>query len=372
MKKILFFINTLGTGGAEHVLVDIANSLDKNKFDITIKTIYDINVYEDSINSNIKVESFYHTKKNKFIDKIYRKILYLKIMHYKKEKLYKMFIKDNYDIEVAFLEGLPTKVIAGSSNKQSKKIAWIHTDFKTNKEASLFFKSFDDEIGTYKKYTEIYCVSDESKKSFCDIYNIKNNVFAIYNIINKEKVKRNSKDKCLLNNTFNIITVGRLVVQKGHLRLLNAYSNVLNKLNINTHLYIVGDGPERALVESEIKKLDLVTNVTLLGNQENPYKYMANSNLYVCSSLTEGYSLVILEALTVGIPVLTTRCAGVAHILNDGEFGLIVDNSTEGLEKGLIELINNPQKLNEYKENIKKNYSKYEFSVDKIEKQILK
>ena len=62
MKKILFLINTLGMGGAEHVLVDIVNQLDPDKFDITIKTIYDINVFEKQINKNIKIDTFYKSK----------------------------------------------------------------------------------------------------------------------------------------------------------------------------------------------------------------------------------------------------------------------------------------------------------------------
>lgn len=372
MKKILFFINTLGTGGAEHVLVDIVNNLDPKKFDITIKTIYDINVYKDTINSNIKVEHFYKSKKNKFIDKIFRKFLYLKIMHYSNKRLYKMMIKDNYDIEVAFLEGLPTKIISGSTNVNSKKIAWVHTDLKSNTESYMFFKSLEEHKQTYKKYNEIYCVSDESKEAFFKVFNFKKNVHVLYNIIDKQKILNNSLEKVNLSEKFNIVNVGRLTTQKGHIRLLNAYKKALKKFNKETHLYIIGDGNEKEKIESEIKKLSLTNNVTMLGNQNNPHKYVSKSDLYVCSSYAEGYSLVILEALTLGIPVLTTNCAGMNQILNDGEFGLIVNNDDKSLEKGLIEIVNNVDKLNSYKEEIKKNYSKYEVGIEKIENQILK
>ena len=107
----MFLINDLIIGGAEHVLVDIVNRLDTKKFDITIKTIYDSNYYAKELNKNIKLENFYHTKKNKLFDRICRKILYLKLLHYRKEKLYNMIISKKYDIEVSFLEGLPTKII---------------------------------------------------------------------------------------------------------------------------------------------------------------------------------------------------------------------------------------------------------------------
>lgn len=372
MKKILFFINTLGTGGAEHVLVDIVNNLNPQKFDITIKTIYDINVYKNELNDNIKVESFYKTKKNKFIDKVFRKFLYLKIMHYSNKKLYKMFIKDKYDIEVAFLEGLPTKILSASPNKDSKKIAWVHTDLKNNTESYMFFKSLDEHKNTYKKYNEIYCVSDESKDAFYDVFNFKKNVYVLYNIIDKQKILTKSLEDAKLSDKFNIINVGRLTHQKGHIRLLNAYKNALSKIKKETHLYIIGDGPEKEKIELEIKKLNLSNNVTMLGRQDNPYKYVKNSNLYVCSSYAEGYSLVIMEALTLGIPVITTECAGMKQILNNGEFGLITENNDKSFEKDLIKIINNDKVLNNYQEKIKKNYSNYNKGIEKIEKELLK
>ena len=372
MKKILFFINTLGTGGAEHVLVDIVNNLDPTKFDITIKTIYDINVYKDELNNNIKVESFYKTKKNKFIDKIFRKFLYLKIMNFSNKTLYKMMIKDKYDIEVAFLEGLPTKILSGSTNKDAKKISWVHTDLKNNTESYYFFKSLKEHKQTYQKFNEIYCVSDEAKEAFYEVFKFKKNVHVLYNIIDKQKIINKSLENVKLSKKFNIINVGRLTEAKGHIRLLNTYKNVLDKLNKETHLYIIGDGEEKEKIEEEIKKLNLKDHVTMLGRQDNPYKYVSKSDLYICSSYAEGYSLVIMEALTLGIPVLTTECAGMKQILNNGEFGLIVENNDKRLEEGIITLINNQDKLNKYKENIKNNYSKYEAGIKKIEKELLK
>jgi len=372
MKKILFFINTLGTGGAEHVLVDIANNLDPKKFDITIKTIYDTNIYGEQLNSNIKFESYYKTKKNKLLDRIFRKILYLKLMNYSSSKLYNMIIKNKYDIEVAFLEGLPTKIISASSNSKSKKIAWVHCDLKINKDSDIFFNSELEQIDTYNKFDEIYCVSNRARQEFINRFSISDKVYTLYNIVDKDKVIKKSQEKVSLSDGFNIVTVGRLTKQKGFERLIEAYSQIIDKVKIKSHLYIIGDGEERKNIEEKIKNEGMQEHVTLLGNHVNPYKYMKNCDLYVCSSYSEGYSLAIVEALTLNLPVLTTDCADQKQMLNNGEFGMIVENDMQHLSNGLLRLLNNRKIMDEYKQNIEQNYFKYENNIKKIEEQLLK
>ena len=119
MKKILFLINSLEAGGAEKVLTDIVNNLDYTKYDITVKTIYDIGIYKRHLNSEIKYKSIIKFKNN-FLQRvfgyIFRNIIPGKLR-------YKLFIKNKYDVEIAFLEGLPVKVLSYSTNKKSSKIS---------------------------------------------------------------------------------------------------------------------------------------------------------------------------------------------------------------------------------------------------------
>lgn len=370
MKKIIFLINTLNIGGAEHALVDIANALNKEEFDVTIKTIYDSNSFSDIINSDVKIESYYKTKKNKILDKVCRKMAYLKIKNFSNKTLYKMIIKKKYDIEVAFLEGLPTKIIAGSTSA-AKKIAWVHCDFQINKDSDYFFKNFKEQKETYQKYNEIYCVSEKSKQSFEKRFNIRENTFIIHNILDERIIKEKSLEKVDLLDGFNIISVGRLTEQKSYERLIEAYNNSIKKIKEKTHLYIVGEGEARKKLEDTIRKFKLENQVTLLGMQTNPYKYVSKCQLYVCSSISEGYSLVIQEALLLGIPILTTRCLSENELFNGKKFGQIVDNSIDGLTKGLIELINNKKKLNEMKKEITEKYKKNN-EIIKIQNQLLK
>ena len=372
MKKILFFINTLGMGGAEHVLVDIVNNLDPKKFDITIKTIYDNDFYLKDLNSNIKVETFYKTNKNKFIDKLIRKVIHYIIKHFNNKLLYKIFIKRKYDIEVAFLEGIPTKIISNSNNKKSKKISWVHCDFEVNSDSDFYFKNINQQINSYKKFDEIYCASKKAKDAFCNRFNIKNRVFVVYNIVDYKNIRIKSKDQCELSkNKINLITVGRLNYQKGYIRLIEAINQVHKKVKNKFHLYIIGDGEERQKIEQAIKNNNLDNCVTLLGSQKNPYKYMKNSDVFICSSYSEGASLVILESIALKLPILATDCGDFNDLIKENNVGLVVKNNLDDLVRGLEEILNNSKTIQEYKNNITDDIILNFASIKVIEKNLL-
>ena len=118
---------------------------------------------------------------------------------------------------------------------------------------------------------------------------------------------------------------------------------------LDFELWVVGDGPERKELEHQTRILNLNERVRFLGLQTNPYYFMRQGDIFVCSSLYEGFNLTVLEALAVGLPVVSTNCTGPTEILAGGKYGLIVENSTEGLFDGLSIMIKN--------ENVRKKYS---------------
>ena len=141
-----------------------------------------------------------------------------------------------------------------------------------------------------------------------------------------------------------IVTVGRLEPPKSIDRLLNAVQG------LPVELQIVGDGSLRDKLCNEIEALGEQTQVQMLGFLSNPYSVMANADLYVCSSLSEAYSSSVQEAVLLGIPVLTTDCAGMREILHNGAFGMIVENTTVALREGLIAILQDKALLIRYKD----------------------
>ena len=146
-------------------------------------------------------------------------------------------------------------------------------------------------------------------------------------------------------NGLKIITVGRLSFEKGFDRLIR----ILKKLerDFEFELWILGEGPERQKLEDLIDS-EKVESVKLLGYQNNPYAFLKKADLYVCSSLFEGYSTSVAEARILGVPVLTTECAGMDEILEKGKYGIIVENNDSALYCGLERVLTDPSLLDKF------------------------
>jgi len=136
-----------------------------------------------------------------------------------------------------------------------------------------------------------------------------------------------------------IIAMGRLAVQKGYPYLLTAFAQVVSKFPCR--LVILGEGKERDSLAKLVRRLGIERQVDFLGFQKNPFKYLAHSDIFVLSSLWEGFALVILEAMTCGIPVISTRCpSGPDEIITDGVNGLLVPVADEkALAEAMLRLL---------------------------------
>lgn len=367
-KKVLFLIHTLQVGGAEKVLVNLVNKMDKNKYDITVmtvintgafikeldkdinyKTIFSINF----LNSNNKDSSGNLLNKTSKIKTILANLYKFMWRHINCEKIYKKYIKEDYDIEIAFLEGISAKIIASSTNKESKKIAWIHVDLINERKTEKFFKKNEEKL-VYEKFEKIVAVSKHVKEQFIKKYNYDvNKVIVKYNPIDEKYISLCSNEKLLdIEKTrFTLCTVGRLSVQKGYDRLLKAVRR-LNEAKLVFDLWIIGVGAEEDKLKQYIKENNL-DNVKLLGYKKNPYNYMKNADMFVCSSRAEGFSTVVSEAIILGIPVITTDCSGMKELLGENqEYGIICKNEEDALFNGLFDILSNKEKYIYYKNKI--------------------
>lgn len=108
----------------------------------------------------------------------------------------------------------------------------------------------------------------------------------------------------------------------------------------------------------------------MLGFQKNPYKYMSQADLFVCSSRAEGFSTVVTEALILGLPVVTTDCAGMRELLGDNEFGIVADNNDEAIYLALKDMLEDRDKYQHYKKQALKrsSYFSMERSISELEK----
>ena len=355
MKKILFVTESLNIGGMEKVLVDIANALVQRNYDVTI-LLYMPNSKDNlqkQLDPKIKV-----IQKGRKPFKIVRKIPYIRryYRNYKWEKrtsarsLYKYYVgKERYDVEIAFYRGPSIKIISGSTNRSSKKIAWVHTDFKLCDPKSImhFFNNLEEVKSAYKKFDKIVSVSNKARESFIDVIGCEANATTIYNMIPVEHITQKSKEPCSQKKQrFTMITVGRLIEAKGYDRLLRVIKR-LNQDGFLFDMWLVGYGRNEDELRNFVENNHL-ENVKFLGYQENPYAYMAQADLFICSSIREGFSIVVAEAMACGLPVISTKCTGPTEILNDGEFGILVENDEESIYEGLKGILSNPKTISNY------------------------
>ncbi len=367
MKKILFVLPSLSVGGLERVQVTIANALADKGYDITVMTFDDGEDLASELNPKVR---FIHKQPKPF--PLRRRMKYIWTFYdsgrwetrTSAKNLYKYYVgKEKYDIEIAFFRGRSVKIISGSTNKSSKKFAWVHNDYKLCGGVTANFKSLDDAKQAYTKFDKIVSVSNQAGASFKEVIGRTDNVTTIYNMLPVEDILKKASEPCDIEKTkFTVVSIGRLNEQKGFDRLLESV-NQLNQKGLDFDLWIVGEGEERAKLEKYISENN-ITNVKLLGNQSNPFKYLKQADLAVCSSRFEGYNLTVAEALILDKPVLSTECTGPCEILDNGNYGYICENSVEGITNGLNELISNPSTLEKYR-NMAKTRKSF-FEKDKI------
>ena len=321
-KSIVFGITKLDIGGAERVLVDIINNI-SDKFNITVFTIYSGGILEKELNHNVKIVSLYQNQ---------NRVLPLYIL-LNSRKIYNKFIKNNFDIVVAFLEGPITRIFRFKNKKSVRKIAWVHNDitkvFGNNIKAKIK-KKLDKSV--YKNYDEIVFVSNENKNSFKNLYGNIGKQIVIYNYLDKNRIIEKSKEnKEILKKeeTPIFVTVARLTKQKGIDRLIKVHKRIIDD-GIKHKIYVIGDGVEKDKLKKLIKQFKIEKSFILLGKKENPYCYIKSADYFCLLSLYEGYGMVIEEAKIFNKPILITKTAAVEAV-RDYEKSLIIENNEEDI-----------------------------------------
>lgn len=381
-RKILFIIPTFSLGGVEISLLNLINSLNKEEYEIHLMAISDNTGMKISIPEG--VHTFYLFKKPSIFGKTIRGVSYAYSLIFKllpPKIIHKIFIKNNYDIEVAYHGWFGLKLVSGADSNTTKTFSWIHSDVSKLKNPKHInwvpFRNKNDVLDAYLKMNNIICVSEKSKDLFIDSYSISKKdaqkVIVRYNVLPFEEIIEKSKENISLNkktNTFLICAVGRLDEGKGFERLIKGCKILIDK-GLNIEVWIIGEGAQRDFLEDLISELSLEKRVKLLGACPNPYKYMIHSDLFVNASYSESYSLVVAEAVILGIPVLSTDTTGVREILGHSKYGYIVPNEDNELYDGLYKLTVDVDFYNLYKESVKKRSTffktqKYEILIKEL------
>lgn len=334
-RKILFTINHLGfSNGVCNVLLELANALAKNGYAITIMPIFACDdAFCKNFDESITIKKCFGT---------YFRGLARIVRALPQRLLYKHFVKENYDIEVAFQCDCPTSILAASTNHKARHIAWMH--------------GYDErDIKYHKKFDKIIACAKSTCDNYKKVFPQPEKVGYLYNLIDESKFVdlKNDPINAQKKYGFTFCTVGRLSSEKGYMRLLKVHKRLMDD-GLHHNLWIIGEGDERSHLENYISENHLEESVVLFGFDKNPYKYMHQSDMFVCSSYEEGMSTVCTESLLLGTPVISTLVNGAKELIEDSGCGLVVNNDDESLYEGMKDVLTNKHLTEAFRENILK------------------
>lgn len=343
MIKVLFLIHDLGQGGAEKVLVNLVNHMDRTKFDISVTVLFGGGINEQFLKPDIHFHAVFPREmpgNSKLM-----KLLTPKQLH-------RLCVKEYYDVEVSYLEGPSARIISGCQNSNTKLVSWIHVEQHTLKALAASFRSEREARDCYNRFDQTICVSQYVHDDFCRILDFQKPCLVLYNTVESDKILEGSREeapKLQNDGKIRLIAVGSLKESKGYDRMLRIIKRLRDE-QYSVHLYILGIGPLQGKLEQYVTEAALQNTVTLLGYDTNPYKYVAKCDLFICASHAEGFSTAATEALIVGTPVCTVNVSGMKEMLgSNNEHGIVTQNNENALYEGIKRLLDHPELLTHYK-----------------------
>ena len=232
----------------------------------------------------------------------------------------KQIHSDEYDAVIGYDESMARLI---SYFPAKKRINWIHSDYRR-------YAQGRDETKYYDKIDAVVCVSNFVKGVFSEVYpHYANKVFAIHNIINVEDIRRKAQEPVVdirfTTDGYTIVSCGRLDPVKQFSLIPGLAAQLKERGAKPFKWYIIGGGndAEQQAIEAQIVKNEVQDTVFILGMKKNLYSYMAKSDLYVCTSWSESYPMVVNEAKALLIPVVSNNFPSAAESIHNGIDGVI-------------------------------------------------
>lgn len=382
MKKIiLFIIDSLGCGGAEKSLVSLLPLLNRDKYEIHLWMLHRGGEFEALLPEHIIIEpeplyGLLERIKMRMASLCYSLTYRIKrllgIHEHGAETFWKCVgwaykvPNQQFDVVIAYQQGIPTYLVS-TKIKSKRKIAWINVNIFNAGYNPLFNSRFYDEFDV------LVPVSKNLESILKEKYpQLTNKYVCVYDILNPSIIIQQAlevnEELTALKNGLLIVTTGRLALQKNYELAVKA-AKILRDKRYDFRWLFIGDGEERSNIAALVKGYKLQDKVLLLGMKTNPYPYMARCDVYVQTSLFEGFGLTIAEAKILGKPVVSTNFDVVHDQLKHGENGLIADMTPESVAENIIRLFEDDDLRNHIIANVKKEENTtYISEVEKVEK----
>ena len=339
MKKILIIHDSMGGGGAERVLVTLLNALDPYQYDITLLLIYKEGPFFSDLPGHIKVKwlfEAYSSITTRAITHFYR------FRNYIREKLARRILgHDKFDVAVSFMEGAPAKLHSQLLDYAPKNLSWVHSNQAKDRWYDFWFK-LSEEKEFYKRIDKIAFVSKVLKNCFENTYSTEAEKYVIYNPIDENFISSQyAWQDCPKSDIFTIVNSGRLIPQKNQALLIDV-AEILKRHKRRFCIKILGQGPLYEKLRTSILAKKLENEIELVGFVNNPFPIVGNADVFCLTSVSEGWGMVVAEAMSLSVPTVSTPVPAVEEILEGGG-GIVTNGSAEKIASAIEFLMDNPQ-----------------------------
>ena len=304
-KTIMHIVPAFRVGGAEVMVENLLIELKRQNYNVIAVSFFNFHstITEHLEKNGIPIE--YLNKKHGFDIFSLLKLRNL-ILRVKPEVIHTHL----YILEYVYAAsiGIKTKIIHTVHNIADKEVQGIRKKIR-----KLLFR--------FKKITPI-AISPIVQKSLSDLYGLSETHFPmVYNGINLKKCIK--KNDYTLKNPIVFLSVGRLEEQKNHLNLIRAFSDFSKECGDRIILNIIGEGSKRSELEETIKDLNCKESVFLLGEKEDIYKYLSETDIFILPSKWEGMPISLIEAMNSGVPIIASDVGGVPDMIENNLSGIL-------------------------------------------------
>lgn len=360
-KKIVFVLTAMNIGGTEKALLNLVDTMSPEKYSVTFLLLHKTGGFLSEVPEWVEIQEIKDYSKIEYetvTPPIQLVIRYLKefrlsrafgiawrhlIFRLTKDRsdYYRYVLqgcsrKEEYDTAIAF-EGpadfITTYVLNCISAKE--KIQWIHFD------VSKYLFHLRTAKRLYPQYDKICVVSDEARQALLHMVpEIAEKTKTVRNIVSEKRCKELAEIGTGFQDDFNgirILTVGRLSEEKGQ-DIIPEIAKILKENKIDFRWYIIGDGELRKYIEDKNINYQLTREVQLMGAVTNPYTFFKDADLYVQTSLHEGFCITLAEAKVFDLPIVATECLGAHEQLDEYEKSRVVSRNIEKITKEIVNL----------------------------------
>ena len=390
MKKVLITSFDMGIGGVERSLVNMLDNFDYKNYGVDLMLYRhqgefldmipkEVNLLEEKEGYNsfgdpldkvikdgkyalasARIKAKLMSTGTKLIKKIDEIGYYQDQLANKYSNKYLDSLEKEYDTAISYV--WPHDMVAYKVNAK-KKIAWIHTDYST------IYVDRKIDLELWNKFDYIVSISQDCTDAFVRMYpSLKEKIILVENIRAPKFINKMANEECedmVDSDNIKLLTVGRLCYPKAIDNAIKAMKVLRDKGVNNVKWYVVGYGPDEAMLKELIKENKLEDRFFLLGKKTNPYPYMKKCDIYIQPSRYEGKAVTVIEAQMLGKPVLITNYPTAKSQIKHNVDGYITDLSVDGIVNGIEKLINDVNLRRKLEKNTKEfNYS----NVDELER----